>query len=475
MSASVLGLPRSPRRLLSAIRSDSLIRNSVAIMAVTVVTSILGFIFWLVAARRFSADQVGISAALVSTMTLVSLLSNLGINTALVQMLPRRKAGAEWSATLNAGVMLGSASGVVAGLLAVVLLPIISSKFDLLSSPGYLAIFVGGVVVTTVTNLIDYACIAERRAEKTLIRNTVFSVVKIPVLLLPFVVAMGTFGIFVSWVIATAVTVGVGATMIPRLGRSYRLVAPGLREQFANLRTYIAGHHSINIGNFAPWWLLPVLVTIQVSSAAAAYFYATWRICGLLFLISPSIASALTAEGAHSPGELLRIAARSQRTIMAMLIPACVVLAVAGHWILAAFGPDYASEGLPLLLLFTVASLPDSVMDVWVAVLRVEGRLRFGSVLQLGTAALALALSWVLLPSMGLTGAGVAWLASRVVGVAMVAWDFRRQGSARRSSVDLGEAGDGGIQTTLLPTDIDGTPTIADEPERGSGKRPDPA
>ncbi len=466
MSASVLGLPRSPRKLLGAIRSDSLIRNSVAIMAVTVVTSVLGFVFWLVAARRFNADQVGISAALVSTMTLVSLLSNLGINTALVQMLPRREPGAQWSATLNAGVLLGSASGFLAGLAAVFLLPLFSSNFDLLSRPGYLAIFVGGVIATTVTNLIDYACIAERRAEKTLIRNTVFSVVKIPVLLVPFVVAMGTFGIFVSWVIATAVTVGVGATMIPRLGRGYRLLAPGLREQLGTLRTYIAGHHSINIGNFAPWWLLPLFVTIQVSSAAAAYFYATWRICGLLFLISPSVASALTAEGAHSPRELLTIAARSQRTIMAMLIPACVLMAAAGHWILAAFGSEYASEGLPLLLLFTVAALPDSVMDVWVAVLRVEGRLRFGSALQLGTAAVALALSWVLLPPLGLTGAGVAWLASRLLGLAIVAWDFRRQ-APRRAALPVEPAD--GAPAALLPTDIDGAPTLADEPGFGSG------
>jgi hypothetical protein len=106
-------------------------------------------------------------------------------------------------------------------------------------------------------------------------------------------------------------------------------------------------------------------------------------------------------------------------------------------------------------------------------VLRVEGRLRFGSVLQLGTAGLALALSWVLLPPMGLTGAGVAWLASRVLGAGMVAWDFRRQ-AGRRRGAQLPEDG-ADPEGAVLLTDVDGTPTIADQPGVGSGSRPDQA
>jgi O-antigen/teichoic acid export membrane protein len=426
----------TPRHVASMLRADSLIRNSVYIMAVTIITSGLGFIFWLVAARRFDAAQVGLAAALVSAMTLVSLLSNLGINTALVQMLPRRSAGREWSATLNAGILLGVLSSGLFGLLTALLLPLLSSRFRVLdSSLGYLLMFVAAVALTTATNLLDYACIAERKAEKTLIRNTVFSVVKIPVLLLPFVVAMGTFGIFFSWAAATAVTVLVGAAMIPGLGRGYRMAAEGVRSELVRLRSYIAGHHSINIGNFGPWWLMPVFVTVQVSATATAYFYATWRICGLLYMISPSVASSLAAEGAHSPAELWRIAGRSQRTIMVVLIPACILFAAAGHWILLAFGHAYATQGFVLLLMFTVGSLPDSILDVWVGVLRVEGRLRFGAWLQLGTAAVALAIAWFLLPPMGIAGAGVGWLISRALGVLLVWWDYRRQQGRRTAAL----------------------------------------
>jgi len=152
-------------------------------------------------------------------------------------------------------------------------------------------------------------------------------------------------------------------------------------------------------------------------------------------MISPSVASSLAAEGAHSPAELWRIAGRSQRTIMAVLIPACILFAAAGHWILLAFGSAYAAQGFVLLLMFTVGSLPDSILDVWVGVLRVEGRLRFGAWLQLGTAAIALVIAWFLLPPMGIAGAGVGWLISRAVGVVLVWWDYRRQQGRRGATL----------------------------------------
>src|SRR5215213_8367309 len=63
---------------------QSLFRNSLYIMGTTVVTSLLGFAFWLIAARTLSATEVGRSAALISAMVFVSVLTNLGLGQGLV-------------------------------------------------------------------------------------------------------------------------------------------------------------------------------------------------------------------------------------------------------------------------------------------------------------------------------------------------------------------------------------------------------
>ena len=69
-------------------RGDSLLRNSLFIMATTLVTSALGFAFWLVAARLFSAPAVGLTAAITSAGTIVVLVSSLGVGGTLIQSLP---------------------------------------------------------------------------------------------------------------------------------------------------------------------------------------------------------------------------------------------------------------------------------------------------------------------------------------------------------------------------------------------------
>ena len=68
--------------------SDSLYRNSIYLMLSTLVMSFLGFFFWIISARLYSTEQVGIGATLISVMTLISSLSILGLDNGLIRYLP---------------------------------------------------------------------------------------------------------------------------------------------------------------------------------------------------------------------------------------------------------------------------------------------------------------------------------------------------------------------------------------------------
>src|ERR687883_48870 len=83
------------------LRRDSLLRNSVYIMATTVANSVLGCLYWIVAAHTYAVYDIGLAAALISTMTLASILSSQGMGWTLIQLLPSRPAGRAWSLTLN--------------------------------------------------------------------------------------------------------------------------------------------------------------------------------------------------------------------------------------------------------------------------------------------------------------------------------------------------------------------------------------
>jgi len=411
-----------------AARDDSLLRNSLYIMATTVVTSLLGYVYWIVAARTYPARDVGLGSALLAAITLASGLTNLGLGQTLVHLLPQRASGPMWSRTVNAAFGVAGTSGLFAGVVAVLVLPLTSSQLAVAGrDPIYMIAVVLGVPLWTISSLLDSLFVAERAAGNMLARNVFFAMLKIPLLLVPLLGLrlLAPLAILGSWVIASAVAALVSfVVLIPRLRRGYRPVGRGLVAQVRPMLSLFAGHHLINLGSVASVYLLQILVSARLSTADNAYFYTTWMLGGFFFTLETSVASSLFAEGAHG-GDLGRKVRTSALVIGALLIPAMILFLVVGRYLMGVFGPGYREHGTALLTLLVVAAIPDGITNVYVSVLRVRRRLREAATLNLGMAALTIALAWPLLPRLGIEGAGWAWLIAQVVGSCAVAIHLR--------------------------------------------------
>ena len=59
--------------------NDSLYRNSFYLMLSTGVMAVFGFFFWMINARLYSTEQVGIVATFISIITLITSYSILGL------------------------------------------------------------------------------------------------------------------------------------------------------------------------------------------------------------------------------------------------------------------------------------------------------------------------------------------------------------------------------------------------------------
>src|SRR2546430_16197089 len=99
---------------------DSLLRNSVYLMGTTVATSAIGYLYWVAAAHIYSVYDVGLASAFISAMMLTSTFANLGIGSALVQMLPQCKEGYAWSLTLNVSIALGTLTSLLGGIIVAI-------------------------------------------------------------------------------------------------------------------------------------------------------------------------------------------------------------------------------------------------------------------------------------------------------------------------------------------------------------------
>ena len=71
--------------------NDSLYRNSIYLMLSTAVMAFLGFFFWIINARLYSTEQVGIATTLISVVTLISSFSLFGFGAGLIRYLPTSK------------------------------------------------------------------------------------------------------------------------------------------------------------------------------------------------------------------------------------------------------------------------------------------------------------------------------------------------------------------------------------------------
>ena len=68
---------------------NSLFKNSIYLMITNFISLALGFIFWIVASRYYTPNDVGIISAILSSISLISMISSVGFPTALVFYLPR--------------------------------------------------------------------------------------------------------------------------------------------------------------------------------------------------------------------------------------------------------------------------------------------------------------------------------------------------------------------------------------------------
>jgi O-antigen/teichoic acid export membrane protein len=436
---------------LDRIRSDSLVRNSLYIMATTVVTAGLGYVFWAVAAHDFTRQEIGIGSAIISLCSTASLLVYLGPSAMLIERLPARERSEEWTRVLYR-VCLATAAVTAAATAAALPVLLVSKDYrSFFTAVAPIIIAVVGAAAWTLVNLLGAAFIAARRAGRLLSIQTLISAAKL-LLILPLATAgVGAAGVVDAWVASAIIGIGVGVVwLVPgmRLGhrpgqhphvahrrqrrrlrraesaalrsgpdaprRARRLRAAG--RSGAEYARRLLGQHLTSVGGAVTPLVLPVLVVIRLGDTANAYFYITEMMCGIFFMVSPSVAAATFAEGVQAHADLRSVVVKALRVIAVMLVPPMIVMIIGGRLILGLYGASYSAAGYGLLVLLAVAAVPDAVSNVAVSICRVTQRLAYSSLINLGILVVTLLGAWILMPTLGIAGVGVAWLAAQTLG-----------------------------------------------------------
>ena len=390
-------------------------RDGMALVLSSAISSAVGLLYWVVAARMFTPATVGVNSTLVSTLSLLGIVAQLNLGSAMLRFVPIAGRGARtlvaacYATGIIAALLIGSVFALGAGWWA----PQLRSA---VGAGALLAYFALSTPFWTVFNMQDYLLTGLKRATVVPVENLGFALLKIILLVVGGL--LGFYGAIAgSWALGTAVTV-VAITIYlvrvlpPRPDRAERAEAAfPLRSMSGFIAADWVGSMCLTVVNFG----LPLLVFARLGADAAATFGITWQLAYALYLVPVGMGQSLVAHVAADPSELN--AAHRQMLVksLTLVVPAVVVLA-AGSWlILMVFGPHYASTGTLLLALAALSAVPACVNLAAVAAARVRQHRVGQSGIMLALAVIVIPAVWLLMPRWGLTGVGAALVGGQSV------------------------------------------------------------
>jgi O-antigen/teichoic acid export membrane protein len=397
-------------------------------------SSLLGFVFWILAARHYPAAAVGTASAAVSAMMLLSLLATLGLDYAVIRFLPNANRAA--NTLVNSCLTIAGLAAIVIALIFVGGLRLWSPGLLFLrEEPIYLSAFVLFTAVLTLYTIVYAVFIAARRSSFNLAQVLTNQLIEIA-LIIPFAAFFASFGIFASWGLSEFAALIVAMLLLfPRIQVGYRPSVAIDWNLVSEMVQFSLSNYVANLLWYAPTFILPIMVVNLVGAEANAFFYIAWAIASVLFWIPVGTSLSLFADSSHDTDRLGQNFRGSLKLTFLILIPAIILIFLIGGKILHLFGGGYSEGATKLLWILGLSAMPLSINAMYFGLKRVEKKMKGVISSSAFITAATLVLSWFLMPRIGILGAGVAWLSSQTV-VSLVIVCSRLRSSRQPSSID---------------------------------------
>lgn len=430
---------RTEQVLLTRIRQDPLVRNSLYLMVTTAMTAALGFVFWLVVARLHPVHEVGQATSLLSALVLLSYFSLVGMNNNLVRQLPTSNQRSEHVGT--AFVVVSAVAVLVALVFAVIagrITPELAFVTDSWLGLGVFVVIATGAALSLLTTSVFVALRCGKH--NLLVNGVLLSGVKIA---LPFLLIWaGAMGIFVASGLASCLAVVVSLWLIRnrlRIPLRPTISVPIIRDTIR----FCIGTYLQAALNLVPLLVIPILVLERLGPAVAAAYFMAFQIATVINSISFSVGESMFAEGSHEQEPLRSLAKRSALIMMAATVPAVLGVVVLAGPALSLFGQEYVDAAETALVVLALSAFAVA-FHAWSSfLLRITAQIT-AMILSEAVFAVATTVLVVLAVDGGAAWVAAAWGAGHVIAglvatSALVARVVRRGGSIMYRPAGRGE------------------------------------
>ncbi len=408
--------------------SDPLFKNAYFLMLSSVTSAGSGFFFWLIAARFYSAEDVGLASAIISAMGLIGMLSLLGFDVSLVRFLPEREDKAE---IINTCMTISFIISISLAIIFVTFVEFFSPSLAILKKNKILLmLFIIYTALMPLTGLQREGIFAGFRKTEYSFIQTLVTIARIGIV--PFLTAFGAVGIYASFGLTPLLAFIVGIFLTSRI-LNYKPVPAVRREVLNDIFHFSFGNYLARIFETLPTFVLPIMVVNVLGAEANAYFYIAWQISVLLRVVSRMSAVSLIAETSHRPDKIHRNFRKSVIFVntLAGILVFCVI--VLGEEILYLFGREYAKNSYGLLVLLLIGVIIFSENTLIVALERIRKNIEpvvkiYGTI-----AIITLVLAYLLLPLHGILSIGFGWISGNLLAFI---YAFRRYMIVKKSLLE---------------------------------------
>lgn len=408
-------LPRNLEEFKRHLR-DPLYRNSFFILLTLVSGAVFGFIFWIIAAKIYSQSLVGINTALISAVSLIAVLSFLGLDQSIIRFFPERN---QLNILITSSIVI-TFSTIVFGIIFILGINLWSPELAFVKN-NLFAFFIS-LVSFSLTTPTANALIALRKSKYYFYQNLLMNL-RIVLVILPF---LGSLGIFLSFGISSFIALIFSFVFIYRLKIKRAVDEKILKIDWSFLREsfhFSAGNYLFVLFTTIPIFLLPIIILNVLGSEQTANYYIAYTIASFLLMISAAFSTSLFVEGSH--GESLRKnTIKSLIAIFSILIPLAIVLYLFGGYLLGLFGKNYLN-GLNLLRVMVVSSFFYAITQVYFSIGKVQKNIRDLIIVSFIIFILLVSLSYFLMLQFGILGVGYAWIISYLFGSVFVLYKIR--------------------------------------------------
>jgi O-antigen/teichoic acid export membrane protein len=394
--------------------ANRLYRDAGSVAFSSTANAVLGAGFWLVAAKIFPPQQLGVMTAVLAVIVATGIVVSSGVGDAYAALLPA--VGAARPRVYRRGQRVFYILAVLTGIGSA--LAVSTSLAAVRWSVGVAVLVIVGVVAWSAFSLQNITLMALGRARLLPAVNIATSLCKIALLPL-LAITLNRHSVELAFVISAIAAVLVLQPMIARIintGKELPSTAT-IPEDRA-----VGEFNRLVVQTVLQWTLrgafavTPFMVTVFAGAKAGALFALSFSIVQPLDFIVAAMCASLVVHASSTPEQATTMARAILIRAAALVAVGSVILVAALPEVLRLLNPEYAEMGATsVIAVLCIGSLIRVLYAVWYALQRSRRKLRVPVTLNLVTTGTLFAILPVLCATYGALGGALAMLISQSV------------------------------------------------------------